>query len=56
MPAVAFLEIIILWFAIFKTIKNFSKVSPTAGMLLWSYIIWVSFASILNLAVVILNR
>jgi tryptophan-rich sensory protein len=48
-PGFAFLEIIILWLAILATIISFYKISKTAGLLLIPYILWVSFALILNL-------
>lgn len=54
-PLLAFVEIIILWLAIFLTIKSFYKINRLAGNLLIPYLLWVSFASILNLAIVILN-
>lgn len=48
--------IIILWIIIFLTIKEFAKLNKTAGLLLWPYIAWVSFAGILNLLLLILNK
>lgn len=51
----AFIEIIILWIAILLTIINFQKVSKTAAYLLLPYLFWVSFASVLNFSVLILN-
>lgn len=54
-PALAFVVIILLWFSIFQTIKTFAKVNKTVSFLLWPYFVWVSFATILNLALVILN-
>lgn len=54
-PLLSLLVIIILWTTIFLTIKNFLKVSKFAGYLLYPYLAWVSFASILNLSIVILN-
>jgi len=51
----AFLEIIILWIAILLTWQKFKKISRTAANLLIPYIAWVSFALILNLAIVFLN-
>lgn len=51
----SFLIIIFLWVAILVTIINFRKISKTASYLLVPYFLWVSFASILNLAVFILN-
>lgn len=55
-PLFAFVEIVALWLAIFLTIQKFSQVSATAGRLLLPYLAWVSFASILNLSVYLLNR
>ena len=54
-PFYAFIEIITLWFAILFTIISFYKVSKKASMILIPYIAWVSFASILNYYVWILN-
>lgn len=54
-PLYAFVEIIILWFAIAYTIQNFLKTSRTAGLLLVPYILWVSFAAFLNLYIWNLN-
>jgi translocator protein len=47
-PYYGFVEIIFLWFAIFLTIVQFRKISKTASYLLVPYIIWVSFAALLN--------
>jgi benzodiazapine receptor len=47
-PMVAFIEIIVLWVAIFLTMTKSLKVAKTAGYLLLPYIIWVSFAAVLN--------
>ena len=54
-PFFAFLEIILLWLAILITIIRFYPISKTAAFLLLPYIIWVSFASILNFFIVRLN-
>ena len=48
--------IAILWVTILLTIIQFSKVSELAAALLIPYIVWVSFASILNLSLFLLNR
>ncbi|MCL4403898.1 tryptophan-rich sensory protein [Patescibacteria group bacterium] len=53
---IAFIEIIFLWLSIIWTIFRFSKVSPPAAWLLAPYILWVSFAAYLNLAIYLLNR
>lgn len=52
----AFLVIVALWIFIFLTIIEFYKVNKTSAYLLLPYIAWVSFASVLNLAVFILNQ
>jgi translocator protein len=54
-PLLAFIEIILLWISILYTIIRFWKISKPAGYLLIPYILWVSFASFLNLFIVILN-
>lgn len=55
-PLFAFIIIILLWISIFQTIKSFKKVNKTASYLLYPYLFWVSFASILNLSIVLLNK
>jgi translocator protein len=54
-PLLAFFEILMLWFAILYTIVNFYRISKTSAFLLIPYIIWVSFAAILNFFVWRLN-
>jgi tryptophan-rich sensory protein len=54
-PLLAFIEIIILWTAILLTIQEFRKKSLAAAYLLIPYLLWVSFASILTLAIYLLN-
>lgn len=54
-PLIAFVNIVILWLLIYMTIVKFFKISKTAGILLLPYIIWVSFAALLNLSIVLLN-
>lgn len=48
MPLAAFVEIIFLWLSILATIIYFLPISALAAWLLAPYILWVSFASILN--------
>ncbi|MEO0293701.1 MAG: TspO/MBR family protein [candidate division WOR-3 bacterium] len=50
-PFLAFVEIIFLWIAILMTIILFYSLSKVAGILLIPYILWVSFASVLNFAI-----
>lgn len=54
-PLGAFIVILLLWGAIFYTIMLFKKIDKTAAQLLIPYIAWVSFATLLNLFIVILN-
>jgi len=52
---VAFAEIVVLWVMILVTIVRFYRISKEAAYLLIPYIIWVSFASYLNLATFLVN-
>lgn len=54
-PGAALVEIVILWLAILATIISFGKISKPAAWLLVPYILWVSFAGILNYFIWILN-
>lgn len=54
-PDLAFFEILMLWFAILYTIVNFYRISKNASLLLLPYILWVTFAAVLNFAVWRLN-
>ncbi len=51
----AFIEIVILWIFILLTIIYFYRISKIASYLLIPYILWVSFAAILNYLIFILN-
>ena len=54
-PLLAFIEIIILWISILFTIIYFYKIDKISSYLLIPYILWVSFASVLNFSIYILN-
>ncbi|MDP2649731.1 MAG: TspO/MBR family protein [bacterium] len=54
-PQAAMFEIIALWIFIFLTVRQSLSISKTSAYLLYPYLIWVSFASILNFFIVILN-
>jgi tryptophan-rich sensory protein len=55
-PGWAFLEVILLWVFIALTVISFWNVYWVAGVLFLPYLLWVSFAAILNLAIWRLNR
>jgi len=54
-PLLGAIEIVVLWAAILLTIVYFFRISKTAGWLLVPYILWVTFAAVLNFSVFILN-
>jgi tryptophan-rich sensory protein len=54
-PLLAFGEIIILWLLIVATIYQFNKIDKSASYLLVPYLLWVSFAAILNYSIWRLN-
>ena len=54
-PGWALVEIVALWLAILGTIISFGKISTTAAWLLVPYLLWVSFASVLNFYIWKLN-
>jgi tryptophan-rich sensory protein len=54
-PFLGLINIILLWLAIFSTIQYFSKISKIAALLLLPYLLWVSFAGVLNFSLWILN-
>jgi len=54
-PGIAFFELLALWFAILYTIVNFYRVSKSAAYLLLPYLLWVTFAGLLNYLLWTLN-
>ncbi|MBN1255925.1 MAG: tryptophan-rich sensory protein [Deltaproteobacteria bacterium] len=54
-PFVGLIDIAVLWIAIALTIFFFFKISKVAASLLLPYIVWVSFAVILNFSIWTLN-
>jgi tryptophan-rich sensory protein len=54
-PGLAFAEIIILWFFIFINTIYFYKIDKKASYLLIPYLLWVTFAAVLNYNIWILN-
>lgn len=55
-PGIAFMEIIVMWVAIIIMILTFYRISNTAAYLQIPYLLWVSFASILNGCIWYLNK
>lgn len=54
-PLFALIEIIILWIIILVNIIIFYGISKYAGFLLIPYLLWVTFATILNFSIYTLN-
>ena len=55
-PLYGLVDILFLWIMILVTIAQFSKVSTPAAALLIPYVLWVTFATGLNLGIFLLNR
>ncbi|WXG41744.1 MAG: TspO/MBR family protein [Candidatus Freyarchaeum deiterrae] len=55
LPSYGFFEIVALWIVILLNIITFFRISRKAAYLLIPYILWVSFAALLNFAVWQLN-
>lgn len=53
--ALALADIVVLWILIVITLVSFWRVRPLAGGLLIPYLLWVSFASVLNYSIWQLN-
>jgi tryptophan-rich sensory protein len=54
-PMWAFIDISLLWFTLAATMLAFTAVQPTAAWLLLPYLLWVSFALLLNGAIWLMN-
>lgn len=54
-PEWAFLEILVLWAAIAATLALFWQVRRSAGLLMVPYLLWVTFAMILNATISSMN-
>ncbi|GAA4788767.1 TspO/MBR family protein [Lysobacter hankyongensis] len=54
-PGLAFVDICLLWIALLTTMLAFGRVRPLAGYLLLPYLLWVSFALVLNGTIWLMN-
>ncbi len=50
-PGWAIVDVVVLWIAIVVAIAQFGKISRLAAWLLVPYLAWVTFASVLNIAI-----
>lgn len=55
-PLLALIEIVLLWLMIYETYIKFSKIDKIAGYLFIPYLLWVSFAAVLNGSIWWLNK
>ena len=55
-PSWALVEIVVLWAAIVATTVTFWRISRTAALLMLPYLLWTSFATLLNYKIWSLNR
>jgi tryptophan-rich sensory protein len=55
-PDWALIEVPFLWLSILAPIVLLAPISRTASLLMAPYLVWVSFAAVLNLTIVQLNR
>jgi tryptophan-rich sensory protein len=54
-PGLAFFEIVILWLLILVITVKFFRIRKAAGFLFIPYLLWVSFASVLNFFIWMIN-
>ena len=55
-PLYGLIVISVLWIAILVTIIKFFRISRVASVLMWPYLLWVTFAAVLNSSIWLLNR
>ena len=54
-PDWALLEVVPFWFSILALVVVLRPMSSTSSLALWPYLLWVTFAAVLNLEIVRLN-
>ena len=55
-PLFGVVVIAALWVAILFTVLKFYRISLAASVLMWPYLLWVTFAAVLNSSIWLLNR
>ncbi len=55
-PLYGLIVISALWVAILFTVLKFYRISSVASVLMWPYLLWVTFAAVLNVSIWLLNR
>lgn len=55
-PDLALVEVVFLWASLLALVIGLAPISATAGLMIWPYLVWVSFAAWLNWQIVRLNR
>ena len=55
-PLYGLIVIAALWVAILCTALQFYRISLAASVLMWPYLLWVTFAAVLNESIWLLNR
>lgn len=55
-PALALVDIVLLWFALLATVAAFRKARLLAGVLLYPYLVWVTCAGVFNLLAWVVPR
>jgi benzodiazapine receptor len=55
-PLYGLIIIVVLWAAILITVIKFFRISRVASGLMWPYLLWVTFAAVLNGSIWLLNR
>lgn len=55
-PDLAFIQIVGLWISIVATIAIFYPLDKIAAFILITYLVWATFAALLNLRIWLLNR
>jgi len=55
-PLYGMVVIVALWVVILFTVLKFYRISLAASVLMWPYLLWVTFAAVLNSSIWLLNR